>query len=266
MAVGDEHSWTLPGDEGVLVLRELGPEEIDAIAVQTARRARDDTVAATIEQRKHALVRSIVRVGSRCVSSEMTSEEVYHSLTARERKLAKMAWRSLHEVDEDVAERVLSTQAAVGDSHRFRWYLDPEVPDLEAAVEAIERAVQEASTLDDAAAVEKTLEHAREELEQAQAASELVMRELGVSEVDRIGEDILRRGRKDPWSVVAEELRDLLAASLVRFRGEDVVDGLASYRSMTAIERDLAQRCWHAINNVSEDEAVAFLGSRGATS
>jgi hypothetical protein len=264
MAAGDEHFWALPRDAGALVLRELGPDEIDAIAVQTARRTRDDPVAAAIEQRKTAIVRSLVRIGSRYVSSEMTSEEAYHTMTTRERKLAKMAWRSLHEVDEDVAERVLATQTSVGD-RRFRWYLNPEVADLEAAVEAIEKALEESSPEEDAAIAE-TLEHAREELAHAQAVSELVLREIGVSEVDRIGEDALRRGRNDPWSVVAEEQRALLTTSFVKVRGEDVVDGLATYRSMTAIERDIVQRCWHAINSVSEDEAVAFLGSRGATS
>lgn len=265
MAAGDEHSWDLPRDEGVLVLRELGPEEIDAIALQTARRTRDDPIAAALEQRKNALVRSIVRVGSRWVSGELTSEEVYHTMSARERKLAKMAWRSLHEADEDDVERVLATQRSIGD-RRHAWYFDPDVSDLEAAVGAIERAVREANTFDEAESIEETLGHAREELDQARSTSELVMRELGVSEVDRIGEDALRRRRDDPWSIVAEEQRGLLAASLVRLRGEDVVDGLASYRSMTAIERDLVQRCWHAINDVSEVEAVAFLGSRGTTS
>lgn len=153
---------------------------------------------------------------------------------------------------------------------RYRWQLNAlEVAELDAVASAlaatVERAVADGFDGDELAELEAAAAEASEALEDARAQGDLVMREILVSEVDRIGEDARREHLDDPYRAVSAENRAAIGASLVRYRGAEVADGLATYRGMPPIDRDLVQRCWHEINDVTDDEVAALLGSREAT-
>jgi hypothetical protein len=268
MSKGKRHAWDLPRDAGKLVLRELGAEELDDLAIQAARRMRDDPIASTREQHRLALIRSLVAVGSRRVSAEFTSEELYHSLTRRDRKLARTAWRAVHQAGDDLVDAVLATCEPVdGRPGAYRWQLNPdEVLDLEIVANTLGKQAANPPEGTDADTLQEAFEEADAAVEAARTRGELVLREVLVGEIDRLGDDAARQHADDPWRRMSAEQRDAIAASFVSFRGVEVGDGAATYRGLDPIERDLVQRCWHQINDVDEAEVVAFLGSREAKS
>ena len=259
---GDKRSWPLP-DGGKLILRELGVPELDALQVQAAARGAGNALKAMRVATQVSLEASLVQLGDLRVSSDLTSEEVYHKLTRRQYSFAVDAWQSMHSVPESEMTEVLATQAPLpqdGPGPRsFRWQLN--AADVQAAQSAWDAAIAAAAVVPDDANAAEDQEMCKRALAEVSDDGALILREVLVGEMDRLGEDAYKQYPDDMTSAVSEELKRGIGISLEYWRGQTIKDGLSTYSQFSAQERDIVQTCWERINGVEDGEALMFLGS-----
>lgn len=88
----------------VLIMRELGADEIQEIGVSVARQtvAKDgDTIEHLSSERRELTIRSLVRYGDLQVSDDTLGDELYHAMPPKDLAAAEAMYRRLHQLTDE---------------------------------------------------------------------------------------------------------------------------------------------------------------------
>lgn len=240
------YAWKLPGG-GRLVLRQLTTPQLDNLAVRALETARGNAFQAQAEEKKLGLIDSLLEINGSRASSNKTTEELYHELSAREREFASLAWDSIHDAPRALLSKVLATHETTAIAGEHRWQAN--VTQLE------ELKAEKAAAPDEATSLSLG-----EDIRRVQAHGWIIMREITGTDVDQVGSEVFGLGG-DVFGMMAAEQRKLVERSLVQVRGERKA-GSELYQALTPVERAIVRRAYEQINEASAEEIESFLGTR----